>query len=618
MIQQETESVVSESAPDELLLGRYLPEREAGSGGFAQVIVAWDTRIQRRVAIKCLPIDDATDVVGPAGGSILVESTPFDPDVIPGLEEARTAALLSDVNIVQVYDFEVQGDVAYLILEYVDGMTLADLLDFHADDVDAHIVAAIFKGVAHAVEVAHAHHVLHLDIKPANVLIDRAGHIKVTDFGLARLAGESGYGTAAGGTIGYMPPEQMCRADLDERCDEWALASLTYELISGRNPFIADSLAAAEDAIYDTELVIPSLCLEGLDERIDDILFCALDPNREGRYDTVEEFAAQLQPCLGSPRKGTNALKRLIGTLDSSEEEGAIEDDADFEATEDEDASKRSVIPRHLTARSRAVIARIWSAVSSGLSGMVCIEALSTASSVWGEPAAWGVLAAFIALGALVPRVAALVCAEAIGVTLCALGAGVPGVVLMAAVGLWWGVSGRRSIVASNCGISPVVFGLCGCAPGAAVLAGLVLAWREAVASSAFAVLFMTILEALAPAVAPFGWAFPLTQDMGAVVDRLAFIVSCPSAWIVAASWIIAAYVLSILGAYRHRVLRVLGAVFAGASLIGGTVAAYLVAAPTTGSVALDPFALAAVIVSSLATLVAACVGEPRRSGKMN
>ena len=110
----------------ELLLGRYLPEREAGQGGFASVMVAWDTRIQRRVAIKCMPLEDAAGMF-PEGGSIMLGSGQADISAVPGLDEARTAAKLSDSSIVQVYDFEVQDGMAYLILEYVDGMTLADL-----------------------------------------------------------------------------------------------------------------------------------------------------------------------------------------------------------------------------------------------------------------------------------------------------------------------------------------------------------------------------------------------------------------------------------------------------------------------------------------------------------
>lgn len=169
-----------------------------------------------------MPLEETAEMF-PEGGSILLGKGSIDTSAVPGLEEARTAAKLSDSSIVQVYDFEVQDGMAYLILEYVDGMTLAEVLHMYPDEVDPDIVSAVFKAVAKALQVAHAHQVLHLDIKPENVLIDKQGHVKVTDFGLARLAGEAGYGAAEGGTIGYMPPEQMEQRNLSERCDEWLL-----------------------------------------------------------------------------------------------------------------------------------------------------------------------------------------------------------------------------------------------------------------------------------------------------------------------------------------------------------------------------------------------------------
>ena len=215
----------------ELLLDRYEVIEEAGSGGFASVVVAWDTRIQRKVAIKCMPLSGAhlneIEQENLASRSILVDSDSLNAAAIPGLEEARMAAMLNDANIVSVYDFEIQGDTAYLILEYIEGMTLGELLAHYSEQITTDVIAAVFKAVSHALEVAHKNKVLHLDIKPDNVLIDKQGQVKVVDFGLARLAGEYGFGTAAGGTIGYMPLEQMKQELLDERCDEWALASLT-------------------------------------------------------------------------------------------------------------------------------------------------------------------------------------------------------------------------------------------------------------------------------------------------------------------------------------------------------------------------------------------------------
>ncbi|MEG0757268.1 MAG: serine/threonine-protein kinase [Raoultibacter sp.] len=321
-------------ANEQLILNRYRPISEAGSGGFATVQVAWDTRIQRRVAIKCIQLDEsqayrAAQVEARAvyGYDDSSDLPPVSLENLPGLDEARTAAMLSDPNIVGVYDFEIRGNVAYLIMEYVDGVTLSGLLQQYGDSLSLDAVAAIFSSVAHALEMAHDNQVLHLDIKPDNVLINRQGQVKVTDFGLATLSDAAGFGTAGGGTIGYMPLEQMRQENLDARCDEWALASLTYEMITGTNPFLAPDLARAEKAIEDAELVLPSLCWEGLDPAADDVLFYALDPDREERYDNVEDFSEEMGRFFGNSVRGHKELAMLVGQAreDFEEKEEVVE-----------------------------------------------------------------------------------------------------------------------------------------------------------------------------------------------------------------------------------------------------------------------------------------------------
>ena len=160
---------------------------------------------------------------------------------------------------------------------------------------------------------------LHLDIKPDNVLINRQGQVKVTDFAWPCLLAPSGFGAAGGGTIGYMPLEQMRQESLDARCDEWALASVTYEMLAGENPFLAPDLVRAEAAIEDAELVLPSLCWEELDPAVDDVIFCALDPDREERYDNVAEFAEEMEPFLGDPKRGARELAAIVGYADEEE-----------------------------------------------------------------------------------------------------------------------------------------------------------------------------------------------------------------------------------------------------------------------------------------------------------
>lgn len=236
-------------------------------------------------------------------------------DTVPGLEEARTAAHLNDANIVTVYDCVVEGSMAYVIMEYVEGKTLARLLRELGDEVTLDMVGAVFASVSHALEVAHKANVLHLDIKPENVIVNREGIIKVTDFGLSTLMDASGQGKTGGGTIGYMPLEQMRRQPLDVRTDEWALASLTYEMLTGTNPFRAATLAEAEIAIEDAEIILPSRCWDGMDEDVDDVMFTALAPDLDDRFGSVQQMAKALQGQLGSPKEGGKQLASAVAAL---------------------------------------------------------------------------------------------------------------------------------------------------------------------------------------------------------------------------------------------------------------------------------------------------------------
>lgn len=596
------------NANEDLLLDRYVVLDEAGSGAFGSVVLAWDTRIQRRVAIKCMPLED-NESLPSQGASILVDERPFDTSRVAGLDEARTAAMLSDASIVSVYDFEVSNNMAYLILEYVDGMALADLLAQYPDEINADIVAYVFKTVAHALTVAHKHHVLHLDIKPENVLIDRQGQVKVTDFGLARLATESGYGIATGGTIGYMPPEQMTGQELDERCDQWALASLTYEMISGGNPFIVDKLRDAEDAIYDAELVIPSLCMDGLDADIDDILFCALDPDPQERYDSVKDFAEQLQPCLGSTRKGKNALKRLVGTPE-------IEDDLDgttegFEYDEDHDGfidDTREPFysePWYMSPRMRSFGLRTWAVAAVIILIVLGVNALIGVGAWLNQPIVWGVLLACVVVTAVLPHAGALIAGEGFGVVMCACGAPLPGIVLMAATVPWWFYCARFSVEGTDIGLASVIFGAVGLGPLTPFVAGFLLPVRDAIISTLYAALVAVLFAGLGSG-SLLNWnmlAYIGTSVGSGFIDTLLQVITQPSTWITILAWVLASVVVSLLCGTGKKVWGVLGMLAAGALLIAGLIAGSLLdtlgeqlladpmfLAPTLGALAIGTF----------------------------
>ncbi|MCI6506824.1 MAG: serine/threonine protein kinase, partial [Olsenella sp.] len=211
----------AEKPSEEVLLNRYRVLARRGTGGFGTVCTCWDTRLQRRVAIKRIPVLDMDDGISASTAE-------------EALGEARTACLLAHPNIVSVLDFEMEGAYAYLIMEYVDGLNLAELLSrveggTLSHDECAHMVASVGRALA----FAHENGVLHLDIKPTNIMVDRRGTVKLADFGMATLASAAGYGDARGGTVGYMPPEQIQGMLVDERADVFSLAVVTWQALCG-------------------------------------------------------------------------------------------------------------------------------------------------------------------------------------------------------------------------------------------------------------------------------------------------------------------------------------------------------------------------------------------------
>ena len=654
-------------ARTQLILDRYAPLAEAGTGGFGTVQVAWDTRIQRKVAIKCIELEElrassacrgahrgfssqetvslgGLDVTGDGpsvtsagvteGPSPVTSAAPtriideaaaptralgerddYSAAVraylrVPGLDEARTAALLSDADIVAVYDFEVQGSTAYLIMEYVEGMTLTQLLEEHGDALTLDIVAAVFSSVAHALDVAHENQVLHLDIKPDNILIDRKGQVKVTDFGLAKLAGAGGFGAAGGGTIGYMPLEQMRGELLDVRCDEWALASVSYEMLTGENPFLAEDLRQAESAIEDAELVLPSLCWDDLDDQIDDVLFYALDPDREERYDTVADFAEEMEKFLGDPKRGRRQLARLMDDAAADGEGEPVGDAASAPRAERVPLGERiGPMPRKIAGRA---VALAGSALVAGLG----LANLPGASGV-DNPLFWGLLAVVAALGAVLPSVGALAAYAVLAAALIAQGAPASGCLLVAAAGAWWWFVGRGSVAAANCALAGPLAGAVGVAAVAPLAAGAALRPVRALATGALSAFVALVLAALGSG-SLFGWDAFSTWGFagGDVQGNLIALVVDPSTWAVVAAWLASAALLSVLLLRRNRVLLVVGVVADAALLI----AAACVAAgggERLAAAALAPETFASILASALA-VAAVALAFPKQEGPLD
>ena len=281
-----------------LLLGRYRTVETRGTGGFGEVRVCWDTRLDRKVAIKCMPLETAPGM----GASTLSEA----------LSEARITSRLTDQNIVTVHDFEVRGGTAYLIMEFVDGMTLAELMSRVEGGVLTYDECAhLLSSLASALDHAHAEGVLHLDIKPSNVFIDAQGNVKLGDFGMASLASAAGWEGARGGTVGYMPPEQLTGDYVDERTDVFALACVCYQALTGSCPFLAKdadaSLKRIEKGARPLAKVEPELA-GPVSDQIAEAL--SADPGR--RPSTAGELARAVLPYLGDEAEGRASVADLL------------------------------------------------------------------------------------------------------------------------------------------------------------------------------------------------------------------------------------------------------------------------------------------------------------------
>jgi serine/threonine protein kinase len=262
-------------------LGAYTILERIGRGGMASVYRAYHPALDRYVAIKVLP-----------------ELFADDPSYVERFRlEARSVARLKHPNILEVFDFGSVDATTYLVLELVEGGTLADRLGLPMRLRDA---VGILEKVAGALDHAHAHGVLHRDIKPSNILIRRDGTPVLADFGLAKMAGSlrrlTGSGTVMG-TPEYMSPEQAADEPLGPRSDLYSLGVVAYEMLTGRVPFGADTPAAILLS-HVTKAMPATRELRGeLEAHVEGVLRRALAKRPEERYGTAAELVAALRPA---------------------------------------------------------------------------------------------------------------------------------------------------------------------------------------------------------------------------------------------------------------------------------------------------------------------------------
>ena len=468
--------------PEEILLGRYRVLARRGTGGFGTVCTCWDLRLQRRVAIKRMPLLAET-------GTTAEEA----------LAEARTACMLSHPNIVTMLDFEADGAYAYLVMEYVNGLNLAELLArVEGGQLTAEECAHVVSSVARALAFAHENRVLHLDIKPTNILIDRQGTVKLADFGMATLSSAAGYGDARGGTVGYMPPEQIEGMLVDERTDVFALAVVACQALTGQSPFAAPTAAGSLDKIRRGAARSVLRACPGLDPLAAETLLAALSPEPSARTPDVLDLADDLVSCLGDPHAGAASLRELV-------EQAEVDDPAEDPRPGAALALARPWLPgaivRALSALlAFAVLRHVLPALPGADDQFIAIASLACA----GATALWPPLGSVLAGGALVAALA----------TTHPTSASFPLAACCAvALSAWWALAGRTD----HLGSAALLLPCCLPSPSAgAALAGFALDPLPAALTGAAGYLA--------------GSLFHLAVEQG--FSALAVVAALPQAWV--------------------------------------------------------------------------------------
>lgn len=270
-------------------LGRYELIRVLGKGAMGLVYEGRDPNLERRVAIKTIKVENLSSE----------EAAEYE---IRFRTEARSAARLQHPNIVSVYDSDRDGDIAYLVMEFIQG----DDLKHHLDQGQRYTLqeaAAIMADLLSALDYAHRQNIVHRDIKPANLLIEANGRIKLTDFGVARIQ-DSGDATRTKGTmvgtLKYMSPEQLQGLPIDARSDLFSAGIVLYQLLTCTRPFDGTGDYEIIQKIIGQAAPAPSTLNPHLPPAIDELVARALEKSRDARYPTAEAFNAALQAAAGT------------------------------------------------------------------------------------------------------------------------------------------------------------------------------------------------------------------------------------------------------------------------------------------------------------------------------
>jgi serine/threonine-protein kinase len=278
-------------------IGKYRITRPLGKGAMGMVYEGFDPVIERKVAIKTILAEylDAADM---------------EEAVARFKREAQAGGRLQHPGIVGVYEYGHAGDMAFIVMEYVEGQELKRMLS-GGKRLDLIDIFEIMKQLLAALDYSHKQGVVHRDVKPANLMIQPGPKVKVMDFGIARL--ESSSLTQAGTVVGtptHMSPEQLTGLPADGRSDLWSCGVILYELLTGTSPFIADSPMAVMHKVLQFEPQRPTLLNPALPPGFDNIAMRALAKKPEDRFQNAREFAAALVQAFQGKAVSATAAAR--------------------------------------------------------------------------------------------------------------------------------------------------------------------------------------------------------------------------------------------------------------------------------------------------------------------
>ena len=274
-------------APDTMIDRRYRAQKRLGSGGMAEVWCAEDEVLGRRVALKLL------------GGRFV-----DDPEFRERFRrEAQSAAGLAHPNIVGIFDRSEWDGTPYIAMELVDGKTLKELV-IERGPLDPAIAVNLMEQVLRALGYAHRRGIVHRDVKPQNVIIDREGTAKVADFGIARAANSDMTETGAlVGTVAYVSPEQAQGEPVDRRSDLYSAGVVLYELLTGRVPFDGEAPVSIALKHISERPVPPGQLRPGISPALEAVVMRALEKDPARRYQNAEEFVAALEAARRAPTR---------------------------------------------------------------------------------------------------------------------------------------------------------------------------------------------------------------------------------------------------------------------------------------------------------------------------